>query len=308
MSFFKKKKDPNANSPPAQAKPDFSSLNNANASSNSSNAALQSVTSSAGYGPPLQQGNPPTSQLRNPHLPGTVSSMTDTPFPPATSMPPIQQPPTLNRPLMNPNTNAPANPNGPSTTARPPGNSSGNSQVIYPWSQRPLNYLPISLAPPTPPEFADPQTAGRPQHIPLKDGPSPPPFPRYGHSVNSLANGSSGDLYIFGGLVNDRACNDLYVLQCAPNSNSSIQAARERGETKLPVAGSVNVGLVETKGEVPSPRLGHASVGVGNVLIIWGGDTNSDSDDSQEPNDDALYLLNLSASHPFPSGIQPLTL
>jgi len=48
---------------------------------------------------------------------------------------------------------------------------------------------------------------------------------------------------------------------------------------------------VETRGEVPGPRVGHASVGVGNVLIVWGGDTKSRPEERQ---DDGLYLLNLS--------------
>ncbi|ORY38743.1 galactose oxidase [Leucosporidium creatinivorum] len=53
----------------------------------------------------------------------------------------------------------------------------------------------------------------------------------------------------------------------------------------------LGVGLVETRGEVPGQRVGHASVGVGNVLIVWGGDTKSRPEDRQ---DDGLYLLNLS--------------
>lgn len=51
--------------------------------------------------------------------------------------------------------------------------------------------------------------------------------------------------------------------------------------------------MVETRGEVPGPRVGHASVGVGNVLIVWGGDTKSRPEERQ---DDGLYLLNLSES------------
>jgi hypothetical protein len=176
-------------------------------------------------------------------------------------------------------TSAPANP---------------SKDVVYPWSQRALHYLPVSLVPSTSSDSQHPNAP--PNTSVLKELSSPAPFPRYGHSVNSLAIGSSGDLYIFGGLVNGRTCNDLYVLQCTPNSALSIQAARERGEKILPPPNSINVGLVETKGEIPSPRLGHASVGVGNVLVIWGGDTTEEGEDEPDSNDDALYLLNLSAS------------
>ena len=101
-----------------------------------------------------------------------------------------------------------------------------------------------------------------------------------------MANAQTGDLYIFGGLVKDKVSSDLYVLQCAPNNPSTAP-----GVNTIAPGGSISVGLVETKGEVPGPRVGHASVGVGNVLIVWGGDTKQKEDDIP---DDGLYLLNLS--------------
>ncbi|KAF9245405.1 galactose oxidase, partial [Melanogaster broomeanus] len=49
-----------------------------------------------------------------------------------------------------------------------------------------------------------------------------------------------------------------------------------------------------TAGEIPSPRFGHASAMVSNVLIIWGGDTKTDPlSNPAEKRDDGLYLLNL---------------
>ena len=186
--------------------------------------------------------------------------------------------------------------NGPSTTASvsqapvapqpPSAPTPAATNVSYPWSQRPLNLLPPSPAPLPPPELLDP-TKPAPVPSSLGTGPSPSPFPRYGHSVNPLASSSSGDLYIFGGLVNDQVKNDLYVLQCPPNAATSVGGGPP---------GSVSVALVETRGEVPGPRVGHASVGVGNVLIVWGGDTKTSLTD---PQDDGLYLLNLSPSGPM---------
>ena len=50
---------------------------------------------------------------------------------------------------------------------------------------------------------------------------------------------------------------------------------------------------IPTVSEGPGPRVGHASLLVGNAFIIFGGDTKmEDSDDL----DDTLYLLNTSKS------------
>lgn len=136
----------------------------------------------------------------------------------------------------------------------------------YPWSRRPLDVLPLSLL------------SSDPSSPPSWGGPSPAPFPRYGHSVNPVAM-ANGDLYIFGGLVSGLVKNDLYVINCASMGPGPL--------------GLLAVGMVETRGELPSTRVGHASVGVGNVLIVWGGDTKKAPGDVQ---DDALYLLNTSES------------
>ncbi|BGP39376.1 hypothetical protein JCM10449v2_003314 [Rhodotorula kratochvilovae] len=147
--------------------------------------------------------------------------------------------------------------------------------VLYPWSQRHVTLLPSQLLPP--PSPSDSPSAPL---TPLLGPPSPLPFPRYGHSVNPIATSSpSGDLYVFGGLVQNAVKNDLYVVQAAPSGASAGAGV------PLPV------GMIETRGEVPGPRVGHASVGVGNVLIVWGGDTKSRPEERQ---DDGLYLLNLS--------------
>lgn len=56
----------------------------------------------------------------------------------------------------------------------------------------------------------------------------------------------------------------------------------------------LSVTLLQTAGEVPSKRVGHASALVSSVLIVWGGDTKTES----APDallDDGLYLLNLGA-------------
>ncbi|GAA6059796.1 hypothetical protein JCM10212_003691 [Sporobolomyces blumeae] len=158
----------------------------------------------------------------------------------------------------------------PSSNA-PPTSGTPSHTVLYPWSQRRITLLPSQLLAPPSAHPASPSA-------PILGPGSPPPFPRYGHSVNPLAS-ANGDLYVFGGLVANSVKNDLYLVSCAsPQFGSGPNSP-------------LGVSLVETRGEVPGPRVGHASVGVGNVLIVWGGDTKSRPEERQ---DDGLYLLNLS--------------
>ncbi|TFK77279.1 hypothetical protein BDN72DRAFT_953734 [Pluteus cervinus] len=127
----------------------------------------------------------------------------------------------------------------------------------YPWSARRLNLLP-------------PSVLNKPGVVP-PTSPSPTPFPRYGHAM-PIATNQSGDLYLFGGLVRESARNDLYLFSTRDNSAA----------------------LWQTAGEIPSPRVGHASALVSNVLIVWGGDTTTDQKARPgEKQDDGLYLLNL---------------
>ena len=125
----------------------------------------------------------------------------------------------------------------------------------YPWSAQRLSLLP-------------PLTIPKPGVAP-PSSPSPAPFPRYGHALPAVPN-TKGELFLFGGLVRETARDDVYVLSTTANSAS----------------------LLQTTGVAPSPRMGHACAIVSNVIIIWGGDTNSPS--SSGPIDNGLYLLNLS--------------
>lgn len=127
----------------------------------------------------------------------------------------------------------------------------------YPWSARRLLLPPPIFMP-------------KPGVVP-PTSPSPPPFPRYGHALPATAT-ANGELYLFGGLVREAARNDLYLF-----------STRDLSAT-----------LVQTAGEIPPPRVGHASAIVSSVLIVWGGDTKTDPmSDPSEKQDDGLYLLNL---------------
>lgn len=157
--------------------------------------------------------------------------------------------------MTGPNTTMP--PNGPSgIPQRLPEQQQQQQQrprTSYPWSARQLQLDPPLIVP-------------RPG-MSLPTAPSPSPFPRYGHSLPPICT-ASGELFIFGGLVKENVKDDLYSFSTTNTSCS----------------------MVQTSGDVPSPRVGHASALVSSVLIIWGGDTKTSDADKQ---DNALYLLNL---------------
>ncbi|KAI0639641.1 hypothetical protein C8Q77DRAFT_1185278 [Trametes polyzona] len=166
------------------------------------------------------------------------------------------------RPALNGQT-PPQGPNGvqpaPSQQQAQGGQQQGPAQTrpAYPWSQRRLQLPP-------------PVTIPKPGVAP-PTSPSPSPFPRYGHALPVNAT-SSGELFLFGGLVRETVRNDLYLI-----------SVRDLSAT-----------LLQTTGEIPSPRVGHASALVGSVLIVWGGDTKTSSKSKPgDKQDDGLYLLNL---------------
>ncbi|EXJ83452.1 hypothetical protein A1O1_07075 [Capronia coronata CBS 617.96] len=111
------------------------------------------------------------------------------------------------------------------------------------------------------------------------------PFPRYGAAVNSVAS-KDGDIYIMGGLIN---------------------GSMVRGDLWMVEAGGGNLSCypIATVSEGPGPRVGHASLLVGNAFIVFGGDTKMDDSDVL---DDTLYLLNTSSrqwSRAAPPGPRP---
>ncbi|GFN17831.1 negative regulator of mitotic exit [Aspergillus tubingensis] len=111
------------------------------------------------------------------------------------------------------------------------------------------------------------------------------PFPRYGAAINAVAS-KEGDIYMMGGLIDGSTVKgDLWMME---NSGGNLSC--------FPIA---------TVSEGPGPRVGHASLLVGNAFIVFGGDTKVDETDTL---DDTLYLLNTSSrqwSRSIPPGPRP---
>lgn len=98
------------------------------------------------------------------------------------------------------------------------------------------------------------------------------PFPRYGAAVNATGS-KEGDIYVMGGLINSQNVKgDLWMIEAG---------------------GNMSCYELSTTAEGPSPRVGHASLLVGNAFIVYGGDTKIDENDVL---DETLYLLNTCTS------------
>ena len=120
-------------------------------------------------------------------------------------------------------------------------------------------------------------------HAP-QSGSSRSPFPRYDHSLTATAT-AAGELFLFGGIVSDDTSSDLYVI-----------STRDFTAT-----------LLQTSGEVPTPRAAHGAALTGATLLIYGG-TNDNSFDLNGPSSDLLCLLNLGTSDVLMSSPTPADL
>jgi hypothetical protein len=104
-------------------------------------------------------------------------------------------------------------------------------------------------------------------------------FPHGCHTL-SASTTTTRELFLFGGYVHSpkSPSNDLYVI-----------STRDLSTT-----------LLQTSGDVPSPRFAHRAVLAGTTLLIWGGKTEfSDQEAQNQSNDDSFYLLNLGTSDLF---------
>lgn len=119
-------------------------------------------------------------------------------------------------------------PSSPSSATGVKGSSSNGGQAPFPWSMR---------------KFRNAN-----------------PFPRFGHAANVSA-GKEGEIYVFGGLVKEKRKNDLFVI----DSGMDTSPLRDSGIGVI--VGSMTAYNITATGDGPSPRLGHASILVGNAFI-----------------------------------------
>lgn len=70
-----------------------------------------------------------------------------------------------------------------------------------------------------------------------------------------------------------------------------VNGSTVKGDLWMIESGGGNLACypIGTTSEGPGPRVGHASLLVGNAFIVFGGDTKMDE---RDPLDDTLYLLN----------------
>ena len=117
-------------------------------------------------------------------------------------------------------------------------------------------------------------------------GQSPSSFLRNSHALSTSAT-VAGELFLFGGYLHRSRSptNDLYVISTQDFSKT----------------------LLQTGGDVPSPRFGHSVVLTSTILLIWGGTVDfNDQSAKNQSNDDSLYLLNLGTSDLFESRPAPV--
>ncbi|KDN35663.1 hypothetical protein RSAG8_11406, partial [Rhizoctonia solani AG-8 WAC10335] len=114
-----------------------------------------------------------------------------------------------------------------------------------------------------------------------------PPLPRVCHS-SSMVSSASGDIFIFGGVVDDQATNDTWAIKMPGDSDLPL------GPRGSPAGMRLTASLVETTGDAPSPRIGHQSALANGRLVVWGG---QDNHPNISPEDNSIYSLNISTHH-----------
>jgi hypothetical protein len=119
-------------------------------------------------------------------------------------------------------------------------------------------------------------------HVP-QSGRSTSPFPRYYHALSATAT-AAGELFLFGGYMHTTSSDDLYVISTRDFSTT----------------------LLQTSGEVPTPRGALDAALTSTDLLIWGGKKDYGyADVLDRPFDDSLRLLNLGTSCLLMSRLTP---
>ncbi|CUA75342.1 Tip elongation aberrant protein 1 [Rhizoctonia solani] len=119
-----------------------------------------------------------------------------------------------------------------------------------------------------------------------------PPLPRWCHSYSGAAS-SSGDIFLFGGVVNNECSNDTWAIRVSGDLDSPI----EQGGSSMGMR--LEARLIETTGEAPSPRRLHRSVLADELFVVWGGFNKRTIEDT------SVYTLNITTCHWTKLDIQP---
>jgi hypothetical protein len=104
------------------------------------------------------------------------------------------------------------------------------------------------------------------------------PSPQEAHTLSTTTT-TTRELFLFGGFVHKTK---------SPSDVLYVISTRDFSAT-----------LLQTTGDIPSPRSAHAALLTGTTLLIWGGTDFSGLKTQEQSNDDSFYLLNLGTSDLF---------
>ncbi|KAG7864812.1 hypothetical protein KL918_005133 [Ogataea parapolymorpha] len=105
------------------------------------------------------------------------------------------------------------------------------------------------------------------------------PFPRFSHAASSITS-EAGALYLMGGLCGKNVFGDMWIVEPVKNSSDKLD--------DYPYIASP----IENFEKIPSPRIGHSSILIGNAFIVFAGDTVTNT--TQEL-DNKLYFFNITS-------------
>ncbi|KAG7835332.1 hypothetical protein KL943_002647 [Ogataea angusta] len=105
------------------------------------------------------------------------------------------------------------------------------------------------------------------------------PFPRFSHAASSITS-EAGALYLMGGLCGKNVFGDMWIVEPVKSSSDKLN--------DYPYIASP----IENFEKIPSPRIGHSSILIGNAFIVFAGDTVTHT--TQEL-DNKLYFFNITS-------------
>ncbi|KAH3665390.1 hypothetical protein OGAPHI_003574 [Ogataea philodendri] len=105
------------------------------------------------------------------------------------------------------------------------------------------------------------------------------PFPRFSHAASSTTS-EAGAVYLMGGLCGKNVFGDMWIVE-------PVKSENDRSKDYPYIASPI-----ENFERIPTPRIGHSSILIGNAFIVFAGDTVTNA--TQEL-DDKLYFFNITS-------------